>query len=630
MITNLILFTILSFVFSVVFIAVGGFTNARLLKLKVGNDKFQSFVDLVVGWLVVILFYSAVVTLGKTLSVLMIIPLGWMAFINKDKARVGEWFKWKDLLSHSVVVAGIFVISFLLSLFYDYGSSINNDLLFYSNIGKYISINGEENAFHYFYQYLSEENRSGLYPYHYFELYTQNLAGKILPFISSIFILKYFVYVFLKAVVFWGIGGFLIAWKRSLNIYLIIVVAMVASLIPFEQLLLKFNEAWPIRMSIWSRPNLLTYLLVLIPAFHFFRKDRYEFFLAFLFILTIVSSVTNPSVFAWTPLAFLGLWVFKRIDRSKFLKCALFYVVYVVAYYGFIKMFGLELKALDIPMEDIKEIYKTTWKAIVGQIVLLSVSIIIFPLVLSAISYKNSEDRKIVWTGMLLAVTLAIFGIIIFQLGHFIDNFYQMPYVGYSAVYLLLIIAISYLVTASENFGKYFAIVMLVGGFGYSLKFIDPVNTTSLAELNITRNRPEVKWNHKILSETNISGVGFMILDEKSINKLPPKKRELLTHQEANYLSYYFPDIQVLPFTEREIWYHKKGAGEGEFKKALDFNNQLPEDWFDGVLTLQSAVEKYAVSFLVVYGNENLEKVKMNFPSANDYEIAENKFIVKF
>lgn len=629
MITILILFTALSFVFSVVLISLGSFANVRLLKLRVENDKFQSFIDLVIGWLLVVLLYSVAITFGKTLSVLTIIPLTWIAFTNKGKARIEPWFRWKHVMTQSAVVAGTFVISFVLSLFYDYGSSINNDLLFYSNIGKYLSINGEENAFHYFYQYLSEPARSGLYPYHYFELYTQNLIGKIFPFIPSIFILKYFVYVFLKAVVFWGIGGYVIEWKRDLNIYMVIGIAIMSSLIPFEQMLLKINEAWPIRMSIWSRPNLLTYLLALIPAFHFFRKSRYEFFLAFVFILTIISSVTNPSIFAWVPFVFIVLWIFKLIDRTTFWKSGFFYIVFVIAYYGFIKIFGLELKALDIPMEEIKEIYRTTWKAIIGQIVLLSVSIILFPLVISLLSYRNANDRKAIWMGMLLAVTLAIFGIVIFQLGHFIDNFYQMPYVGYSAVYLLLIITISYLVTASGNFGKYFALVILIGGFTYSLKFADPVNTTSLSALNIMRKFPEEKWNDKVLSEVNVSGVGFMILDEKTIAKLPPKKRELLTHQEANYLSYYYPDIQLLPFTERKIWYHKKGADESEFKKALDFNNQLPEDWFEGVLALQSAVEKYAVSFLVVYGDENLKKVKMNFPSASDYEIAENKFIVK-
>lgn len=632
MISTLIIFTIIAILLHYTSVTFGQFISYKSSVINSFSFNAKQTLNSLIGLTSIIFIYSCFTSGFKTINILFIIPLIGTLLVkqlNSISTKSINKLNWKRNFLLSIEFAFTFAIIFILSLFWDYSKSINNDMFLYANIGKNLSENGSENIFHYFNGILDSKYSEGVFPYHYFEFWFLALLKPLFGKFSAIIILKHFVYNYLKTTIIIGVKA-IITELTGKNKFYITPVIVVLTLIPYDDFLNLFDAGWSYYTSIWTRPNFLAYLLVLIPFTLLIFKQKHKLALLTLLTLPIVSTVTAPPVFIFSGLYLIYLTWSKKVTLKEFAILLLTLLTLAISILFFYKTFGIEIKSLDLNAEILISKYKQTWKAMIFFIVTLPLGLltIITPLFLLSRKSKFKKEMNLL---LIAAFSISTFGVLIFQLGNFIDNFYQFPYLGYSFVYLLTIITIGY-ITFSESIALKrvgFSIII----FGFILFFIDvnPPKSLNLIENNISYKESESKLNFTQLlkNKTLVSGRGLLILDRKTVKAIPPKKRDMISNQYANFLYYINSSIELILYTSPSIYFFDEEKGDSKFNKAHTYNDLMPQELYEGDLAiLNTVIDKYKVEFLYLTGEENYNSIKLNYPNKRTISLDNSNYII--
>jgi hypothetical protein len=629
MITTLITFTLLATILYFASTTIGEVLTYKNDALKKYKTNSTLTINTVIGLTFIIFICSIYYTKFKTINLLFLIPLITYLLLNQSANTHKLEIKWNKKWNQSIEFAGTFGLLFILSLFWDYSQSINNDMFLYANIGESLTKYGHENIFHYFNSILEPKNTTGAFPYHYYEFWTLAIFKPIFGYFSSIIVLKYLVYTFFKTTIVLGIKSIVVELTKNKSKFIGLTIILI-SLIPFDQFLNLFDAGWSYYISIWTRPNFLPYLFFLIPFTLTIIKKDYVLAILFLICLPIVSTVTAPSIFIFATLLTIGLAWFNKINKKEFIILFITIIVLALSILFFYKYLGIEIKSLKLSLEELITNYKVTWKAMVFYLVTLPAGLLTVLLPLYYLNKQIGNNKQLLLL-ILSSFCISIFGIIVFQLGNFIDNFYQFPYVGYSFVYLLSVIILGTAIFSKNTIIKRLSIALTIVGFAFSLQNVTIPKRLNIIENNILSKESKSDYNFEGLfnNKAKVQGRGLLILDKNTIASIPPKKRDLISNQYGNFLYYINSSIELLPYTSKEIYYFDEKENSPGFNKAHSYNDLLPEELFSGDLNnIESIIEKYNIEFLYITGEDNLELLMKRYNKSNIIAISKTNYLL--
>ena len=599
MIGEILLFGLLAFI--VIFLMnITGKIISTLLNYNNKNTFFSFFLDSLAGIVSVVTIYALISTKGKTIHLGFILlfllyysnrlfkRLKYSQFSVEHIKNVSHLFykkirdkKYWIHLSYALIASLLTAFS---SILFNHNISIDNDIIFYGKIAENLNKTGLENIFHYFNN--NDNSFNGTNPYHYFELW---LGSLLFPFFKGVFpniiILKYLVYVSLKAVLALGLIALLETIKK-VNISDVLMVVFL-TFISFLFLTEIGNNSWILYGNFWLRPNLIMYFLFLIPSLIYFNKKEYREAFFFLLCLPVVSIATAPAVFSGTLLILLSALFFDKKNKRKYFQVflvTLFLIVFIFLFYMFTGVKAEVLKTDDKNISALIFHNLSIWKAIVGTTLSLGLRVIVllaFPFSLIFLFFKNR--RQVLQDNlplMSIAIAITFSGIIVFQLTTSIDNTYQFPYIGYALCYLINFYMICILIHSfSKPYKKTLFLIVLIPLA--SLTFIDHLNFNfkfnSLKKFNLSRYEVSDSFSEAIgtyLSENPQAKGGFM-LSKRDIAEMSVGQRHSLTYTLGNYISFLSSNTNLTSLTDPDILYSDINESVRHFTKVKSFNDQL-------------------------------------------------------
>lgn len=586
------------------------------------------------GLLIIVFVYSVIMSGGVTVNLLLLIPFAfYILFSRHPSSEVAEpKLDIKGLLKSSMVFGLVFIVMTILSIAFDYSDSINNDMLFYSNIGRSLGVDGSENVFHFYNTVLPQDFQNGTYPYHYFEFWFLSFVNLLVSKYPASILLKYVIYVFFKTWIVIGIKTLL--QETGIRSMFLLPVIILATFLPVEYLLLKMESSWTIYMSIWSRPNFLTYLFVFLISLLLLFKKNLNLAITTLLILPIVSTSTAPALFPCVFILIIGLKIFKRINIREMwlLLLGTFGVAFSILI--FYKLTGAEIKILKLTPELILEKYKTTWKAMLFFIVKLSATllVVLIPLILLVYKKKNSLNRSEFILALITSFILSFVGIFIFQMSFFVDNSYQFPYVGYSMVLLVIEIVVLYLFFSSTSIliKGVLGLFLLAGLVMKSGEENWPKNNNlPIYSMAIKEKEDEKMFLPLLEVMDEVDGTGLFILDENTITDISPKRREIVTNQKGGFLYYINKNIKLYPFVDKRVMYKGEEENEEAFSKAHLYIDLMPDRFFESSKeNLDWVVQNYQVKFLYFSIKDKQNPIYLRYAANKHVKLGEDEIII--
>ncbi|MCT4581220.1 MAG: hypothetical protein N4A35_07365 [Flavobacteriales bacterium] len=608
-----------------------GILFIKLTKISTSKNIYENyFLESFWGISIIIFLYSIFSTKGLTIFSLSVIPIVGLLIYKKTNQVIN--FEIKDIALKSFRFGSIFFIIFLLSFFWNYHHNFNNDIIFYSNIGHHLS-NGNENTYHFF-KPLIRANTEGVFPYHYFEMWFQSLIEIFVKGIPSSILLKYLVYNYLKTSIIIGIESIISHFKKTSITTFILVILI--SLIPFDIYLNLFNIGHKYQLNMWQRQNFLTYLFVLIPFSIYTLKQKYFLSIYTIMLLPLISIVATPSILCFVVTYTILLKLIKYIKTKEMLYLLITEFSLAFSIIIFYNKFGLKLEGLNYTIEDLINTYSNNWKTMILYIIALPLGTLTLMIPLYYYTRKLIQDRKQIILIILSSFLITSYGVIIFQLGFFIGDFYQFPFVGYSFVYLISIILLFLSFLSEKRFFKFFSYIILIIGLSFSTINITLPKSVNLIKNNMllsknshTKARLDKKSVDLIYkNKEKIKNRGFFILNEEAIERLTFSERTFSYNQYANFLYYLNPSIELIPLLYSKELYSSKHESK-QFAKALQFNSLLPKELFENSLTnLKTKVIKYNVKFLFIEGDNKLKTCSKIFPNAEILKLNNARYIL--
>lgn len=585
------------------------------------------------GLIILIFFYSTFQTQGKTINIFLLFPITLLALKKHKKPLNKIKVNWIPILKASLKFTLTFCLVLTLSIFWNYNSSINNDIIYYSNIGNNLNA-GIENHFHYFNNVIPSD-KAGLFPYHYFEMWLQSLLSNFTGSIPSVIVLKFLVYSYFKTYIILGIDSILLLLKRSFSLNILLITLI--SLLPFEDYLNLFNPDWKYYLSFWKKPNFIIYLFAFIP-FTLYTLDK-KYFISVIILLTlpIISTVTAPPIFLFIPFYILSLFVLKLLNRIEvfyLFSTTIFMALFILLFYHF---FGVKLKTLSFTQDFILTTYSNSWKAMLYYIFILPATTLLLTIPLTALFITSKKNNNQINLILYSGIMITTFGVIIFQAGYFIDNFYQFPFIGYSFIYLIAIILLSATITSLNKPTKVISLLILLVGLFFSKKDITIPLSMNFSENDIqlikfinTKKKITKQSCQLLMKNKNIiKGKGFYILGKDATSKIAPLELMIAFNQYPNFLYYLNKDIELYPLIDRGILYKNEIKDDIMYSKAHSFNDLLPKVFFDNDLkTTPLLVKKYNISFLFIDGIQKTNEMIKLFPKAKQIELDNNQTIL--
>lgn len=603
-------------------------TKINISKSSSKNNTLESFW----GALLIIFLYSNISTLGISVFSLSIIPIiTLLAYQNKQHIKIIN-FEIKDILLNSIKFGAVFLIVFILSFFWNYHPNFNNDIIYYSNIGHHLS-NGNENYYHFF-KPLINSNTEGIFPYHYYELWLQSFIEIFIKDVPSVLILKYLIYNYFKTFIILGIET-VINHFRSSN-FLTLILILLISLIPFELYLNIFNIGHEYQLSIWQRQNFLTYLFVLTPFVIYTLKKHYFLGCGTIMLLPLISSVTAPSIFCFLVIYTILLKALKCITTKEMIYLLISEFSLAFSIMIFYSQFGLKIDSLNYTTEYLINTYSNHWKTMLLYIIILPLGTLTLLIPLYLYTKHLTKNRKEIILIIFSSFLITGFGVIIFQLGFFIGDFYQFPFVGYSFTYLISIILLSLSFFSKKHLLKFISFTILIIGLSFISKSITLPKSSNLIKNNMllsknsntkaTLDKKSVDLIYK--NQEKIKGRGFFILNNHAIERLTFSERTFSYNQYANFLYYLNPSIELIPLLYSNELYSEIHDSK-HFTKAHQFNDLLPKDLFENsLLKLKNKVLKYNINFLFIEGDEKLKTCIEIFPNSDVLNLNSNRSIL--
>lgn len=541
----------------------------------------------VFGILALVSLHAVVATEGQTIFSLSFVVFG-VLFYN---AKINKEISVESISVSAVLADGVWLLipatmiplAIILQLFYSSADHLEPDLLFYAKIAEFIDQSGE-NMFHGF-QYANQDF-SGMAPYHYFEMWFVNFFQSIFSF-TSIVLLKYFTYPLFKSLIALGILSMVKKqeepWIKQVLWSLLI---LGLTLLPIEPILNFTGTGWRGFGNMWLRPNLVFYIVFALPSFMLAMENRYREAILISFFIPLVSITTAPSYYVACVFVLLYfIWKKEKNDwwfvmLSVFLVSGLIFLLY--------KLFGTPFSIFELPsfsellMEQLSII-----KAIIGATFYLTIQVLLVSLVLWVLAYFLIKELRPI---IVVCALLSFIGVILFQMFPLVDNTYQFPYFGYAMLNLLLIIIVSKIIVnrswkvAVSTLMVSFVFICYNARFEFDFKAVS--GSKSIADFTLK------KMGY---SEQSIAQLANFISDDERIaftldqhylqTMFQGKRRHFLTMQLGAELSYKFQRLRFYPIVLPHVLYccpenDPSYAKPRAFNESLEYYSNFVDDEF--------------------------------------------------
>ncbi|MDG5800308.1 hypothetical protein QA597_08065 [Marinilabiliaceae bacterium ANBcel2] len=391
--------------------------------------------------------------------------------VIKEKVNI-ESITWKVWSWYMLSIPFLFFFTSLWLQFMPYGSNVEGDMPFYSKISLHLFKTGIENTQHYFNEGLNYQ--TGNSAYHYLELWFNGLISKLLSsHYTNMFTLRFFTIPYFIVLIVIGLKNF-ITNNRSLSLFIASLLFIIfVSFINYSSIVNFGKPAWGISNHFFTRSNFIFFYFALISAFYIlFKHHNTAAFAGYLLLAPIISITTAPAIFTGIVLFTLFKLILKSISKHEAFKILGYTIATAIAIYLFYMITGTKVQSRIVDESGLVGLISynlTIWKAIVHQIVTLSIRILLFAVIPFALTYKFRDKIPSGYFNLLLfSIITAISGIVLFQTIPTIDNAYQIPYIGYTSIGIVLIISILILFEKLNNYWK----VGLFCLFGISLFLI--------------------------------------------------------------------------------------------------------------------------------------------------------------
>lgn len=329
---------------------------------------------------------------------------------------------------------------------------------FYGKVAESLINLGIENTNHYF----NTIKLSGNATYHYFELWFTGIIGWLTNSIFTyVLIYKYFTLPLFISYIALAVFSLLKNKKSAIQFWLSIFVISFVVMISFTPIVNFGNSGWSISHFIFKRTNFIFFYFALLPAFiNFLRHNNISIFIGYLLFIPIITITAAPVILAST-FCFILIIYFTRLSLMSKIEFFLTLGVISLTSIAIITFYALTGDSVvdrisnDPGSSSIFDTIISIWKGIAHQIITLSFRIILFGLMAVLIVLKVRKFiNKEFYILLSYAILSGIIGIVLFQIIPKIDNAYQIPYIGYSAIGLINVIAIFYLINYSKGYYK--------------------------------------------------------------------------------------------------------------------------------------------------------------------------------
>ncbi|MGZ3861845.1 MAG: hypothetical protein ACXVPN_07665 [Bacteroidia bacterium] len=521
------------------------------------------------------------------------------------------------------------VLITIISVIYSFKGSIDEDVTFYVNVAEELGTMGHENIFHYFNQY---ENWGNM-PYHYFELWLGSLLFKTnILSVSNGIIFRYGCYAILKTLAVLGLLGLVETIKKIKPIDILFAVLFLL----FNSLYITelFNSPWALQTSMWLRPNLIPYYVFLFPFFMLLWYKNYSGSLLIILLMSIMVGPTAPAVYSAASALLILLVLANRKNKEQRTRYLIWFSIVIctaVMVSLFYKITGSDKTVWNPTASSSKDILKHTlhiWKAIVFMIVTLPIramSMFLIPILSILIVFRKSSWAIIKRNSLLIVFTLllTVSAIVIFQLATFMDNTYQLPYVGYSACYILSVYLFYHVISEASNKGKMVLVASITLIYIIiNLNFIKTdfdldVKAANLADLNLKRKNLSDEYvaelNTFFKGKKDLTGGFIHGMDNRINSGESDTDNPHSTGRLGSYIYYIHSDIKLLPFTDPVKLYEGQDEHSFFFRRYKILTNVLPF-FKDPSNSYDQLLKKYLpenkVSFIIADRYFNLDYLK--------------------
>lgn len=504
MIIQIIQLSLLALIVTLVLYFIGStFINIiSKTSLKIPRSLFFSIFW---GSLITVSLTAVIRTGFSSVFLLTIIPASFIIY-QKPKFDIISWSEWRIQML-SVPFLFLFFLTFL--IFFPYTNNVEGDMPFYGKVAESLITLGIENTNHYF----NTITLSGNATYHYFELWFTGIIGWLTNgTFTYVLVYKYFTLPLFISYITLAVFSLLKNKKSAIQFWLSIIVISVAVLINFAPLVNFGNPAWGITHFIFGRTNFVFFYFALLPAFiYYLHHNNLSIFIGYLLFLPILTITTAPVIFSST-IIFISIVYFARlrllskIKTLQTLGVILFTGLATVTFYALTGDSVVDRIANDPSSQSFFSTLISIWKAIIHQLITLSLRLLLFATiaVLIILKIRNLISREF-YILLSYATLSGLMGVILFQIIPTIDNAYQIPYIGYSAVGVVTIIAIINFYhngTIYYKFGLVIAVLALA--INSNIRRYTPVDQIhSIEYLHLTQRGytlKQIKEFHKLLS----------------------------------------------------------------------------------------------------------------------------------
>lgn len=607
------------------FFLVSSVIGTVLFHAVLNNNKNSFFVTIIspfIGVSLIISLFSLAYSSFISINIFIVLLLFCLFILNFSRDKINLELKiFKNVLRNSFKFFLLFFIIIGISVYYDYTDILNSDFLFYSGVvADGLRETGVENVYGYFNNHISGDVFK-VTPYHYFEFWMVALFKKITAGYTSVIILKYLVYVFFKTFFVLGVYNLFRYFKPKLSFWFILII-LATTYIPIDPFFKLFTNGWDIHASFWERPNFLPYLFIIVSAFPFLVEKKYVNFSLVLLFLPIVSLTAAPVVFSSNFVFLLVFFWLKKLTIKDLVTSMT--ITVVLAFLIMVFYYALGEKSISALESEfsIFEYFKTSWKAMIYYIVTL-LTISLTPLLI--FGYLNFKYIKIIsFIDIFLYPFLLISsGILIFQLLFFIDNSYQFAYIGYTFLYVIIIVVIIGGLLVSNKLKYLFYVFPIIGLISFILNF-NPIQTSNISLHNF------YLVEKKILSNSDFSklrngGTALVLMGKEDIEGVLPKKRQLLTNLPFSSLLY-LGDYKIIPVIDSNLLYLPLNNKDESFKKAHDFNDRLPFHW-KSLDYINEVILEEEISLIVFSKNDTEMRERIKIFATDSIDVGERRIL---
>lgn len=411
------------------------------------NDYLQPYYAMVLGLVVIILFFSLIVANGKTINILFVPTLLGLLYLKKKTAGLLKSNANKSPFPLMFLLGSC---AFFLLIFHLFPESENQqkDATFYLRLSMSLNNTGHENVFGS--AALLGKPFVGTEPYHYLEFWWNaimiNCFGKFLPFIQ---VLRYISYITICSTGLLGL--FALAHniiKKPLSIYQKICCVVFVFYMP--DILAFFNFLQPIiiyhfESNMLERPPLRTLYLFLPGILITLNAKKYEGRVIFWMVGAMVSSALYTAVLIPTTILFCAVQIFiidfkKRkpfiIIGTGVLISGLFYFIF----YHFTQS-HLQITSSGLSISKFFVYFKRYWKIVFFSTTTSLVTCFWLPVLLFLYFYRKDKKYTISILknnkSIVFLCCCILFGIILARWLNFLDDVYQFAYTANAAAAFL-------------------------------------------------------------------------------------------------------------------------------------------------------------------------------------------------